>query len=629
MSRNLELFLRINGDGSGLGRTLRRNTEQVNRFKNSTISAFGEIRKSYEALNGFSFMSRTAATVGAGFSGRAALAGVVDLERAMLVVKSNIMSGTNSAAELQRQLQQVRNTARELSSQTIFSDAQMVELSGQLLKSGVSFGNLTGASWGAAALAQLGGISPQDSAAQLGALGNAFSFKSDAEYKALADQISRVDDASAMNSGMLLYNAQQAGATAASLRIDPKRMFAALGYLDPLGNEAGTSLNRFLGNMAGATPEKKKALAHSGMNFWQKNADGTTTLKDLGEVIEIVRTKFRGMKSDQERKALGHQLFGEEGERAAAFFATKDVSFAEFEKRVANASSATQKLEVQTKGLGASFDRLKNTAFAKFDTQFAPVRDGLNWVTNKTTAGIENGYLPEMLMAGAGALIGGRLAYKKWKSGKNAPESAVESALGGAAALQRVFVTNWPAGMLSPSEVARQKRESRAEPTSTAPAGNEPAKGPGRGARFGSGALGGLKWGAPLAVASSGYSAWDISHNEALSAEQKKAEYKKLAGSTAGSVVGGVIGGGVGALFGGFGAIPGTMIGSALGGMLGDWMVPPEKSVMDGYQASNEQMADKIVQGINDRPLQVNVSIGEHELTSAINSINSRESRRN
>ncbi|MFA5826283.1 MAG: phage tail tape measure protein [Gallionellaceae bacterium] len=633
MSSNLQLYLRINGDSSGLGRALSQGEAQINRFKTGTRSAFREMQQGmsafYSQLNGFSGITRMASQVGVALSGRAAINGVVELERAMLVVKSNIMSGTDSAAELHKQLQQVRDTARELSGQTIFSDAQMVDLSGQLLKSGVNINGLKGASFGAASLAQLGGISPEQSASQLGALGNAFNFKTSDEYRALADQISRVDDASAMNSGMLLYNAQQVGATVASLKIDPKRMFAALGYLDPLGNEAGTSLNRFLGNMAGVTPHARKAIEATGMNFWQKNADGRTTLKDLGEVIEIVRKQFQGMKSDKEKKMLGHMLFGEEGERAASFFSSKSQSFGDFEERVKKSASAAEKLKVQSDGLGAAFSRLKNTAFAKFDTQFTPLRDGMKWATDKTTAGMDGGHLPEMLLGGAGALVAGRLAYKKWKGGKAG--SMGEMGPMGAMGAQQVFVTNWPGSMLSPGEAMRQKRDSRA----SAPGGvvvGESATGTGRGALLKSGAMSALKWGAPLTAAMTSYSAWNISSDKELTAQQKKDEYKKLAGSATGSLIGGVAGGAIGGLFGGFGAVPGAMIGSALGGMLGDNLAAPDKNVMESYKQGSDAIVEsnqKLAEAILNRPQQITVNLDSSQLASAVNGENSLFARRN
>lgn len=631
MSSNLQLYLRINGDSIGLGRALKQGEAQIKHFQSSTSGAFRSMQKDmagfYAQLNGFSGLTRMAAQVGMAVSGRQVMANVTELERAMLVVKSNIMSGTSSAAELHKQLQQVRDTARALSGQTIFSDAQMVDLSGQLLKSGVSFDSLKGASFGAAALAQLGGISPEQSASQLGALGNAFSFKTSDQYKALADQISRVDDASAMNSGMLLYNAQQVGATAASLKIDPKRMFSALGYLDPLGNEAGTSLNRFLGNMAGVTPHARKAIEATGMNFWQKNADGTTTLKDLGEVIEIVRKQFQGMKSDKDKKMLGHYLFGEEGERAASFFSSKSQSFSDFEERVKKAASAADKLKVQSEGLGASWERLKHTAFSKFDTQFAPARDGMKWLADKTNAGIEGGHLPEMLLGGAGALIAGRLAYKKWKGGK--ASGALDAA--GSMGAQQVFVTNWPGSMLSTGEAMRQKRDGRPSVPGEVVAG-ESAKGAGRKALLKSGALGAFKWGAPLTALMAAYSAYDIHGNNELTDQQRKDEYKKLAGTTTGSVIGGVMGGGIGALFGGFGAVPGAMIGSALGGMAGDWMASPEKGVMDSYQQGSDAIVEsnqKLAEAILNRPQQITVNLDSATLADAVNSNNVQFARRN
>jgi TP901 family phage tail tape measure protein len=637
MNSNLQLYLRINGDSAGLGKALHQGEAQIKRFKSATTGAFSQMHKSmsafYAQLNGFSGITRMAGAMGVAVSGRQFLTNVNELERSMLVVKSNIMSGTKSAAELHKQLQQVRDTARELSGQTIFSDAQMVDLSGQLLKSGVPLASLKGASFGAASLAQLGGISPEQSASQLGALGNAFSFKTSAEYLALADQISRVDDASAMNSGMLLYNAQQTGATAAALKIDPKRLFAALGYLDPLGGEAGTSLNRFLGGLAGASPHSRKALEATGMNFWQKNADGTTTLKDLGEVIEIVRKQFKGMKSDKDKKVLGHYLFGEEGERAAAFFSSKDQSFAEFEERVAKSASAAEKLKVQSEGLGAAFERLKNTTFSKLDTQFAPVRNGMTWAVDKTNAGIEGGHLPEMLLGGAGAIIAGRLAYKKWKSGK---AGAVGGGMDmvGAMGAQQVFVVNWPGSMLSPGEAMRQKREGRPTIGGDIAVG-ESAKGVGRKALLKSGAYGAFKWGAPLTALMAGYSAYGINSDAELSDQQKKDEYKKLAGSTAGSVIGGVAGGAIGALFGGFGAVPGAMIGASLGGMAGDWMASPSTTAADiaeGYQQSSEAIVtsnQQLAEALLNRPQQVNVYLGGAELTRVVNDNQVQFARRN
>ena len=325
-----------------------------------------------------------AAVVGGGLA-RKGVTGSVNMEKAMLQVKANIMSGVSGPEELNSQLDEVRTTSRDISRKTVFSDADVATLVGQLLKSGVKLKDAKGpggAAYATAALAQLGGIAPEQAAAQVGSLGNAFSFKSPAQYKALADQIIRVDDASAMKSSDILYNAQLVSASAAQLKIDPKRMVSALGYLDPLGNMAGTSLNRFLEGLAGTTKGKRAALKESGLNYWQTNSDGTETLKDFGAVIEMTRQKFRGMKSDKEKIALGHKLFGEEGGRAAAFFSSKDQSFADFEASVEKSASASDKLDVAMEGLGASFTRLSNTVMATFESVSGPLRDGATAMLN-------------------------------------------------------------------------------------------------------------------------------------------------------------------------------------------------------------------------------------------------------
>ena len=225
-----------------------------------------------------------------------------------------------------------------------------------------------------------------------------------------------------------------------------------------------------------------------------------------------------------------------------------------------------------------------------------------------------------------GTLIAGRLAYKAVFGGKGGSGGMLGGLLGKAGGVQSVFVTNWPGSMLSPGDALKQKREQR---SGSGEVVGGAAKGAGRSALLKSGAMGALKWGAPLTAAISAYSAWQIGHDKEISDQQKKDEYQKLAGSSVGSIAGGVAGGAIGALFGGFGAVPGAMIGSALGGMAGEWLATPQKSVMDGYQASNEQMADKIVQGINDRPLQVNVSIGDQQLAEVVNAVYARDSRRN
>jgi TP901 family phage tail tape measure protein len=141
-------------------------------------------------------------------------------------------------------------------------------------------------------------------------------------------------------------------------------------------------MNRFLQNLAGTTKEKRKELNDSGMNFWETDKDGHEHLKDLGQVIEIVRQKFKGMKSDKDKIVLGEKLFGEEGGRVAEFFAGMERSFGEFEESLKGATGFEQKLQIQMEGLGSAYDRLKNTTMSLADEGFAPLRSGLTDIVN-------------------------------------------------------------------------------------------------------------------------------------------------------------------------------------------------------------------------------------------------------
>ena len=630
MSANLQLFLRLSADGSPLSRVLNRSAAEMKVFGRTASGAFASAASAMQRLNaqlnGFSSLTRMAMAGGGLLSMRAGINGAVELEKAMLGVKANIMSGVGSAAELTKQLQEVRATARDLSKQTIFSDADMVNITGQLLKSGVRLQDVqgkNGAAYATAALAQLGGLAPETAAAQIGSLGNAFSFKSPEQYKALADQIIRVDDASAMKSSDILYNAQLVSASAAQLKIDPKRMVAALGYLDPLGNMAGTSLNRFMEGLAGTTKHKRAALQESGLNYWQKNADGTETLKDFGEVIEMTRQKFQSLKSDKDKIRLGHLLFGEEGGRAAAFFSAKETSFAEFEAQVEKSASAADKLKVNMEGLGAQFTRLKNSTFAELE-KGAPMKAG-GYLVGGLADLVENGHLGQLIVGGVGALIAGRLGWKQLHS----PGGVAGRAGAATGSAQPVFVTNWPGG--GPGAPGggggRSAPGGRTDPLLLPQA--TPGKWQTRGARFGNGAKASAATGGAVAVVTGAMDVVAIRNNDELNDTQKNAQTGRVVAGTAGAAAGAAIGGGVGALFGGFGAIPGALIGGAIGQAVGEWLVKDDVAAAMGRGDEEIELMRQQLEAMKDlcrRPVQV--SINGREVSATVNEDNSRQARR-
>lgn len=427
-------------------------------------------RETAQLSRDFKGLTNQTKLLGAAFgvlSMRAVLGDMIDIERAMLRVESNLVGGAKSAGDLRGQLKEVRDTAREIDKLTGLGDVAGINATNQLLKAGVApkvVHGTDGAAMASMALAKLGEVSPDSASDFLGATGNAFNFKSKKDYHDFANHVIKADDASAMHSAEIIYNMQQSSASAAALHIDPKRLVSALAYLDPLKNEAGTAMNRLMENLAGPTKQKAKWLKKSGMQFWQTDANGHEHVKDLGEVIEIIRKKFKSMTSDKDKSILGQRIFGEEGKRAAEFFTHKDLSFTAFENQVEHATSFEKKLEIQMQGLGAAMDNLKNSTLAAIDKQGQPVLHGLTGGANALTRMIDNGQGGDLL-AGAAGLAGLAVLSKVNKRRKARLAGAAAShaeqleAVAQAAKGMRVFVTNWPDSMKSTSEKLRDKAE--------------------------------------------------------------------------------------------------------------------------------------------------------------------------
>lgn len=281
--------------------------------------------------------------------------------------------------------------------------------------------------------------------------------------------------------------------------------------------------------------------------------------------------------------------------------------------------------------VGAAFAEIKEADFGKMkaaeivaekiklsDTATSAT-GGTASVLSGAAAFFDNHKLETSAALAGGALIAGRLAYKKVFGGKGVGGGMLDSVLGRTGGVQQVFVTNWPSNLLAPGEALKQKREQRGGTAGETVGGS--ASGTGRGARIKSGVMGAVKWGAPVTVALTGYEAWQVSKNNDLNEQQKKDEYQKLAGSATGSVVGGAIGGGVGALFGGFGAVPGALIGSAVGGMAGEYLSSPPKSVMEGYTPNAAQPPQPIT-------ITNNMFVDGNLVTQAVNQYNSRTANR-
>jgi len=225
-------------------------------------------------------------------------------------------------------------------------------------------------------------IDPEEAAKMVASIGHTFAFDTKKQYADLADYLSKADDASAMNAGQIMYNVKQGAETANALHINPKKLIAMNAYVDVLGEEAGTSVNRFLEGLAGVTKPKQKALQKSGMHFWHSDGHGHNVLKPVNEVINIVRNHFGGMKDEQEMIREAHKEFGEEGARFALAISHNIQSFDMFEAKIENSTGAIEKLAIQSTGLGVVFERLEHSVISVAADAFEPLGESIKGVVN-------------------------------------------------------------------------------------------------------------------------------------------------------------------------------------------------------------------------------------------------------
>ena len=361
---------------------LNRNSRALGRYRREADQAGDASRRMQRAGRRFGGL---ATGLGGAVAAGAFLQKDIELEKAMLQLKSNLLSGSKDAEDLNRQLQMVRDTAREISEMTIFSDAQMVTMTNSLLKAGVDsrfVAGKDGAAAGTAALAQLSQIDPEEAAKMVASIGHTFAFDTKKQYADLADYLSKADDASAMNAGQIMYNVKQGAETANALHINPKKLIAMNAYVDVLGEEAGTSVNRFLEGLAGVTKPKQKALQKSGMDFWHSDEHGHNVLKAANEVMNIVRKHFGGMKDEREMIREAHKEFGEEGARFALAISHNIQSFDMFEAKIEHSTGAQEKLAIQSSGLGVAFERLEHSVIAVAADAFEPLGECIKGVVN-------------------------------------------------------------------------------------------------------------------------------------------------------------------------------------------------------------------------------------------------------
>lgn len=333
-------------------------------------------------------LGTTAATVAAGglAAGIAGLATALvagvgtakDFEQALAGIAA--VSGASAA-----ELRDVRALALQLGKDTAFTAKAAADAIGELVKGGVSIGEvLNGAAQATLDLAAAGGISLPE-AAQIAANAMSTFGKRGSELAAVVDQIAGAANASTIDVRDFALSMQQAGSVVSTVGLqieDLTQAIAVLGSRGLRGSDAGTSLKTFLLSLQ---PRSKAALAtmrelgivtdEAGNAFF----DAQGKARSLAEIAGVLQRATSRLTQAQKLQAL-ETIFGTDAIRAAAIFAeTGAEGFGAMAAAIEKVKAADV-ARVRLDNLAGSIEQLKGsleTAAIRFGSLFVPAVRGM------------------------------------------------------------------------------------------------------------------------------------------------------------------------------------------------------------------------------------------------------------
>ncbi|WP_277612553.1 phage tail tape measure protein [Veillonella intestinalis] len=534
-------------------------------------------------------------TAGIGFGIYDSVKTFADFEKELSTVKA--LTGATDT-----EMAKVKAKAMELGGSTVFTDTEVAQGMGELLKAGVSMKDVMGdASKAMLDLASAGDVGLGESAEIMSTTMNAFK---ENDPSKIANLMAGAANASATGVRELGQSFTMVSAVASGVGLsfeDTTTALAAFAQNGLKGSDAGTSLKTMLLNLSPTTKQATLTMERLGLLTEEgksKFYTATGQLRSMKEIAGLLRTSLRGLTDEQRQNAL-ETMFGTDAIRAGNILFREGAEGIEnYNKAMKGVTAAdvakekTDNLLGSVRLLGSAWDNMVITLMTKTE-----VGDGIKsfvdeitkLITNFTKASEESGVftasvktlgeaLEDLIKKAAkldgggsilaiGALAGmGYGAYKGYKGikglfspGKNSP-----SGLPGIPDVDTMTV--------NATTVIVNGQDSNLPTVPSKGPSNAPKNVPqqvGRWQRFMNFMGTNGKWlkrgGAALAVGSTAY---DI----ATSDDKVGASIKGaggLTGMVAGSKAGAMAGGAIGSFFGGVGAAPGAAIGGLVGGIGG------------------------------------------------------------
>jgi TP901 family phage tail tape measure protein len=304
---SIEGKIRIAYDGSG--------AKEAQQDNEKTKKSFGETGKAANDIGNASLVAGGAIAAGLGLAVKSAS----DFEKTLSAVKA--VSGSTAD-----EMQKVRDKALQIGQDTSFSSTEAAQAMEELVKAGVGVTDvLNGAADATVALAAAGGVDLPTAAAIAATAMNNFGLAAK-DMPHIADLIAGAANASAIDVNDFGLSMQQAGAVAhlTGLSFDDMALaITAMGNAGIKGSDAGTSLKTFLSNLQPQTKKQTTLMADLGLITKQGgNAffDAAGHVKTMAEIGGILEKALKGM-TDQQKQSTLETIFGSDAIRAAAIIA--------------------------------------------------------------------------------------------------------------------------------------------------------------------------------------------------------------------------------------------------------------------------------------------------------------------
>lgn len=567
MSTPNELTVRV-ALASTLGAGLDRDTRAVQRFTDRSSGMFSRMRGEMRALNaeltGFGAVTRLAGAAGLLYKARESVVNSARLDRDLGRIGRTADMSRAEVAKLREELW-------AMSAQTGQSRDDLQAAFDSAVQSGLRFSEALPVIKGVNTAIAVTNANADKLAGGLTVAAEAFNFdlskpglalelldkmtvagrQGNAELENLADIFARVG-VNAASAGMSFDKTLAFIEVLSKVEKNPER----------LATLADSTLRLF--NNQSYMKDAQKA---TGVRFF--GADGSR--RDALAVLGDLQSHYGALTTDKDRQRFIAGAFGKtdlDTQKGMRTLLGGD-RLSEIDAFAAKIATASGTLDRDLAGaIDNAIDqagRLQSVMGRAADAFITPIN---KYATVPLLEGIVDGDATTRAAIGAGAAglaIAGRMAWKR-RGGRGAAADALGE-LAGAAGAQRVFVTNWPGGMLSAADALKQKRDARGGPLFGDGASAGAAAGASRAARAWGGAKGALKYGAPMALVAGGFDLYDTYNDDSLTQEQKNVQYGSTIGGTGGGLAGAAAGAAAGALLGPIGAV----IGGLLGGALGAW----------------------------------------------------------